>query len=243
MQINQGNNSLKSILPPVILTDCTLWYCIRTVFCSRQKNLLWQLSSNTQLLLLLEKYAHVVVGLHTAAKSAKLFNPELDIFIMFSWFSLGSVFKKSRSFISCEQGNKQREQNWIKIQIYIRSEWCIMRPLPPSLWMLCSHSVYLGSSQILSTCGFSKTQQIFKMVWEQWTRVLSNVNRTECSTLWHHQMEIKLGIYQFFISRSWKKFPHNLVSKTCTWEILKKRLFLKSHLTDFKNSIFHKKKK
>ena len=118
MQINQGNNSLKSILPPVILTDCTLWYCIRTVFCSRQKNLLWQLSSNTQLLLLLEKYAHVVVGLHTAAKSAKLFNPELDIFIMFSWFSLGSVFKKSRSFISCEQGNKQREQNWIKIQIY-----------------------------------------------------------------------------------------------------------------------------
>ena len=69
-----------------------------------------------------------------------------------------------------------------------------MRPLPPSLWMLCSHSVYLGSSQILSTCGFSKIQQIFKMVWEQWTRVLFNVNRTEYSTLWHHQMEIKLGI-------------------------------------------------
>ena len=119
MQINQANNSLKSILPPVILTDCTLWYCIRTVFCSRQKNLLWQLSSNTQLLLLLEKYAHVVVGLHTAAKSAKLFNPELDILIMFSWFSLGSVFWNSRSFFtSCEQGNKPREQNWIKIQIY-----------------------------------------------------------------------------------------------------------------------------
>ena len=119
-----------------------------------------------------------------------------------------------------------------------------MRPLPPSLWMLCSHSVYLGSSQILSTCGFSKTQQIFKMVWEQWTRVLSNVNRTECSTLWHHQMKIKLGIC---ISFSYQGLEKNFltiwsVKLVHTWEILKVCLFLKSHLTDFKNSIFQKKK-
>ena len=153
-------------------------------------------------------------GVTHCCKISKIVQPRVRYFyhvlIIFTW---KCILKFPLFYISCEQGNKQREQNWIKIQIYILSEWCIMRPLPPSLWMLCSHSVYLGSSQILSTCGFSKTQQIFKMVWEQWTRVLFNVNRTEYSTLWHHQMEIKLGIYQFFISRSWKKFPHNFVIK------------------------------
>ena len=58
-------------------------------------------------------------GVTHCCKISKIVQPRVRYFyhvlIIFTW---KCILKFPLFYISCEQGNKQREQNWIKIQIY-----------------------------------------------------------------------------------------------------------------------------